>query len=281
MVGELAAQGTATLDPFGGGHWAEERDQPQEPGCMLGPSSVAGALGGRHRALEIGGCLLVAVLVDLGEVQQHGGQPLVVAEGLELVKHGIRRCVERDPIRLARRAGHRHAQLDDAGARRGEPVVVRVRELQGGGRGFGATLKVPELFERIGELDEDRRPVGLRSQRERPLQEPDRCGTVATDGPSAGGAKAARRARRKRCGGGLGLAELAPEHDGALEVVSEQLIGDCDLTRPGVEPVREALVEIGAQLLGHALVGAVADQLVAEAEDVLARRRPSGSGPCG
>ena len=139
---------------------------------------------------------------------------------------GSRRRVQRGQIGLARRAVHRHAQLHDAGARGGPPVAVRARELQRGGRGCGATLQIPDVVERIGELDEDRRAVCLRSQRQRALQQPDRRRVVALGGPPAGGAKAARRARREFRGGGLGLAELAPEQDGALEVVAEQLIGD-------------------------------------------------------
>jgi len=51
-------------------------------------------------------------------------------------------------------------------------------------------------------------------------------------------------------------------------VVADHLV---ELLAPAVEPVGEALVQLGAELLRDALVGGVADQHVAEAEGVLDR----------
>ena len=62
-------------------------------------------------------------------------------------------------------------------------------------------------------------------------------------------------------------------------MVAEQLLGDRDGRGARVQPVREALVQIGAQLLGHPLVGAVADDLVAEAERVVARAHGADKPP--
>jgi hypothetical protein len=50
-------------------------------------------------------------------------------------------------------------------------------------------------------------------------------------------------------------------------MMAEQLVGDGDGgVTPTLRPLREALVEIGAQLLRHPVVRAVADQLMAEAK---------------
>ena len=99
------------------------------------------------------------------------------------------------------------------------------------------TFKIPDLVEGIGEFDQHRRAVRPRSQRQRALQQPHRRRVVTKK----------RRAVRQREGWpthapqGLRwrprLAELAPEQDGALEVVAEQLIGDRRRRGARVQPV--------------------------------------------
>jgi len=60
-------------------------------------------------------------------------------------------------------------------------------------------------------------------------------------------------------------------------VVADELVQLDELAVP-VEPVGEALVQVGAQALGQRLVGGVPDQEVAEAERIFARElRPVGT----
>src|SRR5207247_6264861 len=68
-------------------------------------------------------------------------------------------------------------------------------------------------------------------------------------------------------------AELAAILKGLLEVVAADLLGhDAVLPAATLEPLGKALVQCGTQLLRDAAVGGVADQAVAEAERVFARR---------
>ena len=104
-------------------------------------------------------------------------------------------------------------------------------------------------------------------------------------------AAACRRARRR--GAGLGKASAAcaassaPRSSavpsshavavGLLEVVAEDLVELDQVGAALLEPVGEALVQLGARRLRQRVVGGVADQQVAEAEGVLARElRRSG-----
>src|SRR6266516_7319990 len=67
-------------------------------------------------------------------------------------------------------------------------------------------------------------------------------------------------------------AELGPVPVRLLEVEAEDLLVLTDpVTRLAFEPVCEALVQLGPQLLRHRAVGGIADQDVAEAEGVVVR----------
>ena len=247
--------------------------EPRNPAANAARLPVAGALGGQHRALEIARCLLEAVLVDVAEVQQHRGQPLVVAERLELVEDAAWPRVQRDAIGLARRAVHRHAQRHDAG-----------RAPRSAGR--RSRTRAPA-----------RRPRLRRSPRRSPTPSSALASSTRTGARSSSGISASARSRSRTDAGSSRsmarrpaarrlvdaraassavaasvCAELAPEQrrrarGGGRAAHRRPATG----RRARVQPVGEALVEIGAQLLGHALVGAVADELVAEAERVLAR----------
>ena len=138
-------------------------------------------------------------------------------------------------------------------------------------------FKIPDALERTGELDEDRRAVGVGVSASARSSSRTGGGFVA-GGRASSGAREGWPTRAPQAP--AVAASVSPSSrrssDGALEVVAEQLIGDRDRRPVPAQPVREALVQLGAQLLGHAVVGAVADQLVAEAEGVFARRRPGG-----
>src|SRR4029079_2060623 len=131
------------------------------------------------------------------------------------------------------------AQLGYTGARGGPPVAIRARELQRLGRRGGTTFKIPDLVEGMGELHKHRRALRPRSQRQRALQQPHRRRVVTKKGAPPSSAKPARRVRRKNCSGSRSLAELAPEQDGAFEVVAKQLIGDRRRRGARVQPVRK------------------------------------------
>lgn len=166
----------------------------------------------------------MAVHADDAE-QQQGGKPVVVAEILELSEDRLRGRFQRGEIGLTLPARERHTQLGDPDTREGQSVAARARKLERQRHVSGAALQIPDPVERVGELDKDRRAICRRSQRQRALEKPDRRGVVALGCPVPSGAKAGRRTCGKLRGGRLWGAELAPEQDGALEVVAEQLIG--------------------------------------------------------
>ena len=117
-------------------------------------------------------------------------------------------------------------------------------------------------------------------QLERPLEQADGGALVAApERAPAGGREAlagALGAARR-----VGLPELGLVAGGLLEVVAEDLVQLDQLGAVLLEPVGEALVQLGPGRLRQRVVGGVADQQVAEAEAVLARKlRRSGRISC-
>jgi hypothetical protein len=111
----------------------------------------------------------------------------------------------------------------------------------------------------------------LRHESGRPLEQVDRSAEVLPRYcPAAGGGEAAsRRLRQLGVAGQRELLAIAPS---LLEVVRQDLLEFDEVTASLLEPCREAPMQVGAGCLRQAGVGSVADQQVAEAEAVLARK---------
>ena len=124
--------------------------------------------------------------------------------------------------------------------------------------------------QRRGEVDleQDVEPEGP-GQLERALEQHARRAPVLSPERTA----AARGEPLCGAGGELirRLAELAAVADGLLEVVADDLVQLNELL-VGVEPLREALVELSPNALWERVVSRVADQEVAEAKAVVARQ---------
>ena len=123
-----------------------------------------------------------------------------------------------------------------------------------------------------------------RQERQRALEQVDRAAgtSLARRRASTPRGRPSRSPARAR-DLGVGPAELASVARRLLEVVADDLVELDQLARVRVEPVGEALVQLGARLLRQRVVRGVADQQVAEPERVVAgerRRRRAGSAPC-
>ena len=106
-------------------------------------------------------------------------------------------------------------------------------------------------------------------QRERSSEEVHRGRNVRTIVRTrAGSLESPAGTPRERC---VRHAELSPISRGLLEVVPDDLVQFDEVGTVLVEPVREALVQVGSFGLRQRLVGGVADQEMPEAEAVLAR----------
>ncbi len=247
----------------------------------------------RHLSLVSGiACMHERALQDrlhLAEPQAHPPhighlQPRVRQPGLVL-----RRLEHLDrSIRLGKRILEVEVGIDEHAHRHPfEPCPLCQRLIAGlfgrlDGRAEHA-LRLPQvtaLPERDPEVDDhgDVRRFTFLEKRRGPLEQIDGRGHVAARerSPARGRQPAAATERNRPCPL-VDATELHPVVERPLEVVSEQLLV---LARAGAghvyEPVREALVQLRAQLLRNRIVRRLTDQSVPEAKAVLCRRRP----PC-
>ena len=105
-------------------------------------------------------------------------------------------------------------------------------------------------------------------ERERPLEQGHRSMLVAARKRAA-----ARRGEPLRCAFGkdsVRLLELRLVASCLFKVVAEDFVELDQIRAPFFEPAGEAFVQVGADSLGHGVVGSVADQKMAEAEGLLA-----------
>src|SRR5262249_50272578 len=106
--------------------------------------------------------------------------------------------------------------------------------------------------------------IRLRAEVERPLQEGPRSVEILTETRTMPGrAESTRSVRRKL---GVGPSELCAVAGRLLEVIAEQLVELHDLCTLLLEPVREALVEVGARALRQRVVRGVPEEDVMEPE---------------
>ena len=108
-----------------------------------------------------------------------------------------------------------------------EPRPGRARDrLVEDGHGLGDAARLEERCPERGQQRAARRVIGS-DQRGRALEQRARGRRIVTLGRAqAGGAQVRRRPRGERRGGLVGLAELAAQPHGALDVVAEQLVDD-------------------------------------------------------
>ena len=189
---------------------------------------------------------------------------LVVSERLELVHHRQERRLERrHPARA--RVAHRDAELQKAGAGRRAPIARVGRERRRLARDRRRPQQLALLLERPAQVDERRRAPSLRRKRDGALEEARRRSLLRRSGPAPGARQAPVRAvrdpRERRVAG----PQLAAQHDDALEVMADELVGRRQPRAALLEPVGEALVERRSRLLGHPVVRGVADELMTEA----------------
>ena len=90
---------------------------------------------------------------------------------------------------------------------------------------------------------------------------------LSVERPLSGSCEAIPGAERER---GIGLPELGEVERRLLEVVADDLVALDEFPTVLVEPVGEALMQVGADCLRERVVGGVADQQVTEAEAVVA-----------
>ena len=124
----------------------------------------------------------------------------------------------------------------------------------------------------IGKVQDQASTRGpVRGERERSAQQvPRRVNVTALERGVPGASEAVGRAMRQPRHGRVAGVELRPVVRRLLEVVAHDLVLLDELSA-GFEPVREALVELGADGFREALVRRVTDEEVAEAKCVVAR----------
>ena len=163
------------------------------------------------------------------------------------------------------------AKLDEreGGVGRDDGLVERTRTLQCLGEHGLRALHLRRLTQGAAEHRHKREPLGMISRKERDrssLEQVGRGGRVAACVGTASGRGEARRSPLGEVDGPLvRRPELGEPAVRLLEVVGDDLL---ELLALPVEPAGEALVEIGAELLGQPRVCRIADERVPEAERI-------------
>ena len=127
-----------------------------------------------------------------------------------------------------------------------------------------------------------RHGIARREQRQRTSEQVLGCREIFACGRAFAGCRQA--GRRLTIDLRVRTAELAPVARGLFEVVADDLVELDESARVPLEPVGEALVQVGARCLRQRVVGGVADQEVAEAVGVVAGQRRAvrtDRAPCG
>ena len=234
-------------------------------------TAAAGSLRMHQRALEHRLDLreVAALPLDLGEARPRVGQAGVI---LPLLVHVD--CALDERGRLVERDGAERLTETDAldGPARREPLARGRACGLDGVQHHAYRREVARLTAGVDELEAHLEAgVFVPGQRQRALeQRAGRREVVARERAPSGRREQRRRALAELPASRRRRAELAACAVRLFEVVPEELL-DC-ARRLLLEPVREALVQLGAPLLGQRRVGGVADEDVAEAERVLARR---------
>ena len=259
------------MGPISGREAEPDRGEGLAAG-VAGPASVV------ERALE--GLLhradLAAPPVHVREADEQAGNRRVVSGGLERRQRAVHLVGELVDAALG--------ADEQADHHRGQPSSDRAAGVAGflGCRDrrrvhLLRAREVADLEVRLGVVDEQRRvprPQGRSAAKEV------RGGVrvVAGERPAARPGQPLGRSFCERKLGRAGRRELQPVRVRLLEMVPENLVELRRRSRPRLDPVRAALVQVGTKALRHRVIRGVPHEDVSEAEAVLTRERAAGPG---